>query len=110
MALRIFDHLFVNHGWHARGCLYAPEARVATERESTSVEISAAEREEIARRSMIARLTYRSRLDPVMSRVAGRLQMDSSLSIPQLAAELGVGERYLLRTLRSALRETFKGL
>jgi hypothetical protein len=110
MALRIFDHLFVNHGWHAPSRVDAPEALVSTQRESAAVEVSAAEREEIERRSMIARLTYRCRLDPIMSRAARRLRTDSDRSIQQLAAELGVGEHYLSRALRSVLGETFRPL
>lgn len=47
MTLRIFDHLFVNHGWHAPARLDAPEARVSTQRESVAVEILAEERAEI---------------------------------------------------------------
>jgi AraC-like DNA-binding protein len=108
MALRIFDHLFVNHGWHAPGGIQAPEARVSTHKESAAIEVPAAEREEIERRSMIERLAYRGRLDPIMGRAARRLRADSSLSIQQLAAELGVGERSLSRALRSALGESFK--
>jgi AraC-like DNA-binding protein len=108
MALRIFDHLFVNHGWHAPRGIQAPEARVSTHKESPEIEIPAAEREEIERRSMIARLTYRGRLDPIMGRVARRLQADSTLSLLQLAAEFGVGEQHLSRALRSALGEGFK--
>lgn len=107
MTLRIFDHLFVNHGWRAPACVHAPEARVSTQRESAAIEISAVEREEIERRSIIARLTYRGRLDPIVSRVARRLRVDSGLSVQQSAAGLGVGEQHLSRTLRAALGEGF---
>ena len=110
MALRIFDHLFVNHGWHAPNGIQTPKARVSTYKESAPAGVPAAEREEIERRSMLARLAYRGRLDPIMSRAARRLRADSSQSIQQLAAELGVGERCLSRALRSALGESFKPL
>jgi AraC-like DNA-binding protein len=107
MALRIFDHLFVNRGWHAPAGVQTPEARVSTHQEITAVEIPAAEREEIERRSMIARLTYRGRLDPILSRVARRVRVEPGLSVQQLAAELGVAEQSLSRALRAALGESF---
>jgi hypothetical protein len=107
MGLRIFDHLFVDHGWHGSNCVASPEARVSTGQESAAVEISATERAEIERRSIIARLTYRCGSDPIMRRAARRLQGDSRLSIRQLAAELGVGEEYLSKGLRAALGENF---
>jgi AraC-like DNA-binding protein len=103
MALRIFDHLLANHSWTATGRIYTPATHVH-ERALTD-EISAAQRAEIERRSMLARLTYRSRLDPIMSRAARLLQADSCLPIHQLAAALGVSEKYLLGGLRSALGE-----
>lgn len=59
MALRIFDHLFVNHGWRVPNGVQTPEVRVSTQQENTAVEILGAEREEIERRSMIARLSAR---------------------------------------------------
>jgi len=31
MALRIFDHLLVNHGWNATGGIYTPATHVTTE-------------------------------------------------------------------------------
>src|ERR1043166_5399160 len=108
MALRIFDHLFVNHGWHAPSGIQTPEARVSTQRECAAIDIPAAERKEIERRSMIARLAYRGRLDPIMGRAARRLRGDSGLSIQQLAAELGVDEQYLARALRSVLGDGFR--
>jgi len=107
MALRIFDHLLVNHSWTATGHIYAPEAHVP-EHAALTDEISAAQRAEIERRSMLARLAYRCRLDPIMSRAARLLQADSCLPVQQLAAALGVSEKCLLNGLRSAVGESAK--
>jgi len=52
MALRIFDHLLVNHGWNATGGIYTPATHVTTDDHANPAnEISAAERAEIERRS-----------------------------------------------------------
>jgi hypothetical protein len=107
MALRIFDHLLVNHSWTATGHIYAPEAHVS-EHPALTVEVSAAERGEIERRSMLTRLAYRCRLDPVMSRAARLLQADPCLPIRRLAVALGVSEARLSNGLRSALGESLK--
>jgi hypothetical protein len=105
MALRIFDHLLVNHRWTATGGIYTPATHVAPNPASPPIEITAAERAEIGRRSLLARLTYRCRLDPIMSRTARLLQADPSLSIQRLAAVLGVSEQRLSTSLRSTLGE-----
>ena len=102
MALRIFDHLLVNHGWTATGRIYTPATQVH-EHDALIDEISAAQRAEIERRSMLARLTYRCRLDPIMSRAARLLRADSCLPIQELAAALGISEKCLLNGLQSAL-------
>ena len=102
MALRIFDHLLVNHSWTTTGGIYTPATHVS-DHANPADEISAAERVEIERRALVARLTYRCKPDPVISRAARLLQADSCLPIRQLAAELGVSERYLSRGLRGAL-------
>jgi AraC-like DNA-binding protein len=106
MALRIFDHLLVNHGWTATGGIYTPATHV-TDHANPADEISAAERADTERRSLLARLTYRGKLDPIISRAARLLQADSCLPIRQLAAELGVSERYLSRGLRGALGDAY---
>jgi len=109
MALRIFDHLLVNHGWTATGSIYTPATHVTTDDHTNLAdEISAAERAEIERRSLLARLTYRCKLDPIISRAARLLQADSCLPIQQLAAELGVSERYLSSGLRAAIGENLE--
>jgi AraC-like DNA-binding protein len=109
MALRIFDHLLVNHGWNATGGIYTPATHVTTDDHANPAnEISAAERAEIERRSLLARLTHRCKLDPTMSRAARRLQADPWLPIRQLAAEIGVSERYLSSGLQGALGENLK--
>lgn len=107
MALRIFDHLLVNHGWTATGSIYTPETHV-TDHANPADEIPAAERAEIERRSLLARLTYRCKLDPTISRAARLLQADPCLPIQQLAAALGVSERYLSSGLQGALGESLK--
>jgi AraC-like DNA-binding protein len=107
MSLRIFDHLLINHSWTETGRIYTPATHV-TEHAASTDEISAAQRAEIERRSMLARLTYRCRLDPVMSRAARLLQGNSRLPLQELAAELGVSERRLLNGLRAALGENVK--
>lgn len=106
MALRIFDHLFVNHGWHAPSGIQTPKARVSTRGESSAVEVPAAERAEIERRSLVARLTYRCRLDPTICRATRLLLADPAVSLQQMAIELGVSEAYLSRGLRTALGVT----
>ena len=107
MALRIFDHLLVNHSWTATGAIYTPATHIATDDHANPAdEISAAERADIERRSLLARLTYRCKLDPTMSRVARILLTDSCLPSQELAARLGVSERYLSRGLRAALGTT----
>jgi AraC-like DNA-binding protein len=103
MALRIFDHLLADHSWTTTGRIYTPATHVHAR--ALTDEISDTQRAEIERRSMLARLTYRSRLDPIMSRAARLLQADSCLPIQQLAAALRVSEKYLLGGLRSALGE-----
>jgi AraC-like DNA-binding protein len=109
MALRIFDHLFVHRGRTTTGCVHTPEEHVAVDGSaSPTAEISPAERQKIERRSMLARLSYRCGLDPIMSRTSRLLQADSCLSIQQLAAELGVSERSLSNNLRSALGQNLK--
>lgn len=105
MALRIFDHLLVNHSWTAAGAIYTPATHV-TDFTNPADEISAAERAHIERRSLLARLTYRCKLDPIVSRAARLLLTDSCLPIQDMAAELGVSERYLSRGLRAALGTT----
>jgi AraC-like DNA-binding protein len=105
MALRIFDHLLVNHSWTATGRIYTPATHVA-DLANPADEILAAERAEIERRSLLARLTYGCKLDPIISRAARLLLTDSCLPIQQLAAELGVSETSLSRGLRSALGTT----
>jgi AraC-like DNA-binding protein len=109
MALRIFDHLLVNHGWNATGGIYPSATHVTTDDHANPAnEISAAERAEIERRSLLARLTHRCKLDPTISRAARRLQADPWLPIRQLAAEIGVSERYLSSGLQGALGENLK--
>ena len=109
MALRIFDHLLVNHSWTTTGRIYTPATRgKADDSTSPAVEITEAQRAEIERRSMLARLAYRCRLDPIMSRATRLLQTDSCLPIQQLAVALRVSEKYLLNGLRSLLGETPK--
>jgi AraC-like DNA-binding protein len=109
MALRIFDHLLVNHGWSATGNIHTLATHVTTEDHTNPAhEIPAAERADIERRSLLARLAYRCKLDPIMSRAACLLKADSCVPVQQLAAELGVSERYLSRGLRAAIGENLK--
>jgi AraC-like DNA-binding protein len=107
MAFRIFDHLLVNHSWTATGGIYTPATHV-TDHANPADEISAAERADIERRSLLARLTYRCKLDPTISRAARLLLADPCIPIQQLAAALGVSERYLSRSLQGSLGETLK--
>src|SRR3954447_26914150 len=81
VALRIFDHLLVNHSWTATGRIYNPATHVA-DLANPADEILAAERAE--RRSLLARLTYRCKLDPIITRAARLLLTDSCLPIHQL--------------------------
>jgi AraC-like DNA-binding protein len=105
MALRIFDHLLVNHGWTATGAIYTPATHV-TGFANPAGEIPVSERAEIEKRSLLARLTYRCKLDPITSRAARLLLTDPFMPIHELAAGLGVSEAYLSRGLRAALGTT----
>jgi AraC-like DNA-binding protein len=102
MAFRIFDHLLVNHGWTRTGRLVVAAAPEPMAFQPAS-ELSAARRKDIERQSLLARLAYRCKLDPVMCRAARRLQADPYLPMQQLAAELGVSECRLSRGLQAVL-------
>ena len=106
MAFRIFDHLLADHGWSAAGRLLvcACAASAAADGAERAVENPQAEPcADLERRSLLARLAYRGKHDRILSRVARRLQTGPSLSLEQLAAELGVSERYLSDGLRAVL-------
>ena len=106
MAFRIFDHLFVHHGWTATGRLVVSDAGVhaaAARRAEPANSATAQQCAEIERRSLLARLAYRGKCDPIICRAARRLEAGPSLSRQQLAAELGVSEGYLSRGLQAVL-------
>jgi hypothetical protein len=106
MTFRILDHLLIGHDWTAAGCLVVSDvvahaaAAHQPERASTAEQCA-----DLERRSLLARLAYRGKQDRILARAARRLRADPSLSLQQLAAELGVSEGSLSRGLRGALGE-----
>ena len=110
MAFRIFDHLFVHHGWTASGriAIFDPAAHAAARNhvESTNESPTARECADLERRSLLARLDYRGKRDPILCRAARGLQADPSPSLAQLAAALGVSEGYLSRGLQAVLGQS----
>lgn len=108
MAFRIFDHLLVHHGWTATGRIAVsnPAVHAAPPVEPANEIPTARQRADIERRSLLARLAYRGKSDPVICRAARRLQAIPPLSLEQLAAELGVSESYLSRGLRAVLGQS----
>jgi AraC-like DNA-binding protein len=107
MTFRIFDHLLVHHGWTATGRIAVSDplghAVASSHVEFTNESLTAQLHADIERRSLLARLVYRGKPDPILCRAARRLQDEPSLSIERLAAELGVSERYLSCGLQAAL-------
>jgi hypothetical protein len=107
MPFRIFDHLLVNHGWTATGCLVVSDAVVhgsaAGQAERAHATPTAERSADIERRSLLARLAYRGKHDRILCRAARYLEADPSLSVQWLAAKLGVSESYLSRALEAAL-------
>src|SRR5262245_36429940 len=106
MAFRIFDHLLVHHDWTATGrlVLCACTAHADASGEAEPVEAPTPEPSaDLERRSLLARLAYRGKHDRILARAALRLQADPSLSLQQLAAELGVSERSLSRNVQGVL-------
>ncbi|MEJ0077947.1 MAG: hypothetical protein WDO17_21425 [Alphaproteobacteria bacterium] len=103
MAFRIFDHLLVHHGWNASGRLVCAALAVASGQVERPNESATGECADLERRSLLARLAYRGKQDRALARVARYLQADPSLSLHQLAAELGVSEDHLSRSLQAVL-------
>jgi AraC-like DNA-binding protein len=114
MAFRIFDHPLVHHGWSATGRIVIsdPAVHAAAEGqvEQTNESPTGQQRADIERRSLLARLAFRGKLDPIMCRAARCLQADPTFSVQRLAAELGVTERYLSYGLQAVLGQSPDGL
>jgi AraC-like DNA-binding protein len=110
MAFRIFDRLLIHHGWTATGRIVVSDPVVHTactgQIEATSGGLTAQQRADIERRSLLARLAYRGKHDRILCRAARRPQADPSLSIERLAAELGVSEGLLSRSLQAVLGQS----
>lgn len=94
-AYRIFDSVLEDHSWTADGRL-----RIAQLRQSDSFQEASLTTEIDA---LFTRMRIRSKSDRILCRAAKCLQADPSISLGQLAAGLGVSERYLLCGLRSVL-------
>jgi AraC-like DNA-binding protein len=111
MTFRIFDHLLANRRWtptcqlDARvvGTAALAPAEVQAELPDRFGEATLPEETTDEAQSFLARLAYRSKLDPVMCRAGRRLQADPALSMRRLASELGVSERYLSSGLQAVL-------
>jgi len=106
MAFRIFDHLLIHHGWIATGRLVvcaAAQGSASSQAARPNQSPPAQQCRDIERRALLARLVYRGKHVSLLCRAARRLQADPSLSIEQLASELGVSGESRSRGLRAAL-------
>lgn len=94
-AYRIFDSVLEDHSWTADGrlCIAQQPQSDSFQETSPKAEIDA----------LFSRLRVRSKSDRILCRAAKRLHADPSISLGQLASELGVSERYLLSGLRAIL-------
>jgi len=97
MIFRIFDHVLANHTWTKAGrlCIAWPEPEETRSATTSSPEAG--------RQSLLARLAIRSKADRFMCRAGRSLMANPSMRLDQLAAELGVSERYLIAGLRTVL-------
>ena len=94
-AFRIFDSVLNDHSWAADGRLC-----IAQQPQSDSLQEASPK---AAIDAFFSRLLLRSKSDRILCRAAKRLHADPSISSGQLAAGLGVSERYLLSGLRAVL-------
>jgi hypothetical protein len=94
-AFRIFNSVLGDHLWAADGrlCIAQQPQSDSFQEASPKAEINA----------LFSRLVLRSKSDRILCRAAKRLHADPSISLGQLAPELGVSERYLLSGLRAIL-------